>query len=362
MRRLHFETLKPVCPACRRPGRDMPLALEAGAVCIDDNVRSGVLRCTAADCGQRFPIIDGAPVLVPDVASWLSSNLHLVLQGDIDCAEAEAVVGAAVGPEAAFNISRQQQASYAHDHYGDLFDETGDGAPPGSIRRCQQIALERLNGKSGENTSAASQPGVQPVLQPALDVGCAVGRTTFDLAASGTRLALGIDLNWPLLRIARQIIDHGLLQYPHRRIGNRYDRLCRKVAFPADANVDFWIADALSMPFRSDTFGLALGLNVIDCVPDPARLIVEMSRVVGPGGGVGLATPFDWAPHATPYAAWIDDAPALDGLVTALGPVAAAMGGKPLSPTAPGVDLAWSLRLHDRAAMTYTSRLQTLRV
>ncbi len=341
MRRLHFDALKPLCPACRRG----PLILEPGAEATRDAIVFGVLRCVDAACGQRFPVIAGVPVLVPDLDGWLAANLHLVLAGDVEDAAVEAVIGAAVGPDSAFSIARHQQSSYAHDHYGDLFAGEPDTAtpPPGSVRGCLDQALRRLGaGGSG----------------PRLDIGCAVGRTSFDLAAQCDDPVLGLDLNWPLLRIGRGILDRGLLRYPLRRLGNRYERRETRFFPPEAERVDFWIADALSLPFAGDTFQRVLALNVLDCVPDPARLVAEISRVTRPGGDVAVATPLDWASHATPSSAWLDSPEALAAMI--------AMANRgipdatPLTPTGPPLDLPWSVRLHDNATVTYRSRLVTL--
>ncbi|RVU16924.1 methyltransferase domain-containing protein [Methylobacterium oryzihabitans] len=335
MRRRHFEALRPVCPACRRAF----LALEPGAEGADDAIRSGVLGCDA--CGGRVPILAGVPVLVPDLAGWLSAHLPLVLESDIDAAAAEAVVAAAMGPDSAFAIARQQQSSYAHDHYGDLFAEDAASAP-GGVRRCQDEALRRLGPRPG----------------PVLDIGCAVGRTSFDLAAAGDGPVLGIDLNWPLLRIGRGVLDRGLVRYPLRRLGNRYDRREARFAPPGAGRVDFWVADALALPFADDTFGLVTAFNVLDCVPDPGRLVAEIGRVAAPGAGIALATPLDWASHATPASAWLDSPDAFEAMVARTS--REAPGAKPLMPAAPALDLPWAVRLHDNATVTYRTRLLTL--
>lgn len=256
----------------------------------------------------------------------------------------EAVVGAAIGPDAAFSATRQQQSTYAHDHYGDLFDGEAKATPhaPGSVRRCQDQALRRLGSGHG----------------PRLDIGCAVGRTSFDLAAGCDEPVLGVDLNWPLLRVGRGILDRGLLRYPLRRLGNRYDRR-ETFFFPPEADrVDFWIADAQALPFAADTFQVALALNVLDCVPDPARLVAEVSRVTRPGGDVAFATPLDWAADATPSTAWLESHEALEAMIARAG--RGIPGAKPLTPTGPTLDLPWSVRLHDNATVTYRSRLLTM--
>ncbi|TCT02474.1 methyltransferase domain-containing protein [Aquabacter spiritensis] len=329
MRRLHFETLRPICPACRLRGQEVRLDLCADAE-DDAGVRAGVLLCRDG-CGQAYPILGGTPILVPDLAGWLSANLHLVLQSGIESEAAEAAIGAVTGPDSAFNIVRQQQSSYGHGHFGDLshgdIDGVGDSSPGlGSVLACLDAAVTRLKQSEG----------------PTLDIGCAVGGSTFRLAASTSAPVLGIDVNWPLLKVGRTALDHGIVTYPLRQGGTRYERRSAPANFPGSERVDFWIADALAPPFASGTFGRAVGLNILDCVADPQRLIAELARILRIGGGYALATPFDWASHATPPAQWIE------------GPaeVTRHLAAQNLSGDAP-VTLAWHLRLHAQATMTY---------
>lgn len=360
MRHAHFEALQPVCPACQRRGIDSPVLLAPGALEDAAGVSSGLLRCPELDCGIVYPIIDGAPILVPDLAGWLAANGHLLLQRHELPEPVESVMAAALGPDAAFNVIRTQQASYAHDHYGDLEEEGSApavfGPPPiapappaptllspGAVRRTLAAALAQLPASNG----------------PVLDIGCAVGRTSFDLAAATPGLVLGIDLNWPLLSIGRGIVDHAQLSYPHRRLGMRFERRRHAVSFTGGDRVDFWIADALALPFRSHTFGLVAAMNVIDCVSSPPRLIAEMARVLMSGGGAAIATPFDWSSQVTPPEAWVDGPAALDTLLAEVGIRARQAGFGALVQTGPSLDLDWHVRLHDRAAMHYAVHLLT---
>ena len=332
MRLHHFQTLKPICPACGARGQVHPLSL------IDPHMRegtvqAGLLACPSPDCGATYPILHGVPILVADLSTWLTANLHLLLQGDVDHAGVDALLARALGPDTAFAMIRQQAASYGYDHYGDLDPASShEDAPPGGVRGVAAHLLALLPCARG----------------PALDLGCAAGRTSFDLADKTGDLVLGIDLNWPLLKIGRGVIDQGLACYPHRRIGNRYEP--RVLAAPLDPGerVDFWVADALNLPFAAGTFGLAAALNLLDCVVSPGGAVREADRVLAIGGGLILATPFDWAPHATPAHAWQEE-----GGLPALVDAAFAPVPCPLTAVATPLDLAWRLRLHERSHMHY---------
>jgi len=48
--------------------------------------------------------------------------------------------------------------------------------------------------------------------------------------------------------------------------------------------VDFRVADAQALPFENQEFDLAVSALVINFIPDPARAMLEMKRVVRPGG------------------------------------------------------------------------------
>ncbi|MFG1462671.1 methyltransferase domain-containing protein [Xanthobacter sp. DSM 24535] len=350
MRLAHFEALRPVCPACLRRGIESPLQLAPGAQEDAAGIGSGVLRCPEVDCRIGYPIIEGAPILVPDLSAWLAANGHLLLQRHELPDQVEGLIADALGPDAAFNVIRTQQASYAHDHYGDLeeaggphFGPLSPAVVPGAVRRCLAAALAQLPQARG----------------PVLDIGCAVGRTSFDLAAATSGLVLGIDVNWPLLAVGRGILDRGLVSYPHRRVGLTFERRRHAVAFAGAERVDFWIADALALPFRARTFDLAVAMNVLDCVSSPSHLLWEMARILDGGGGAALATPFDWGSHATPPDAWLDGPAALETLLAQVNASARAAGTGELIETGAPRDLDWHVRLHDRAAMHYAVHLVT---
>jgi uncharacterized protein YbaR (Trm112 family) len=77
MRRSHFEMLRPICPACNRGGHSQALCINVVETETDDDVIAGILGC--ATCGREYPVIDGLPVIVPDVRRYIQDNLFYIM-------------------------------------------------------------------------------------------------------------------------------------------------------------------------------------------------------------------------------------------------------------------------------------------
>ncbi len=108
-----------------------------------------------------------------------------------------------------------------------------------------------------------------------LDVGCGTGSLTSALAAQPdlTEIA-GIDMAEPYVELAR----HKLASDPRVRIE---------------------LGDACALPFVDGSFDRALALLVLQFVPQPQQAVMEMRRVVRPGGVVAAAVwdGFGGMPH-----------------------------------------------------------------
>ena len=71
---------------------------------------------------------------------------------------------------------------------------------------------------------------------------------------------------------------------------------------PASRVAQFRQGDAMALPYPDDTFDVAVMPLVIFFVPDPAKGVAEMARVVGPGGAV-TAYAWDMLGGGFPYSA-----------------------------------------------------------
>lgn len=340
MREAHFETFRPVCVRCRSLGRGEP-ALELTAFHrAGDDVVDGMLSCRA--CLFEYPILRGIPFLVADVRDHVGRHLGDLRAGDDLSEYAESVIGDCAGPDGDFGRNRLYLSSYGLSHWGDVAPAIPGG---GGLTTVIAAALELAGEVRGRW----------------LDLGCSLGRATFELAARTGAPVLGVDINLSMLRAARQIAIDGRLRHPLRRVGVVYGRREAEVDRAERALVDCWYADATALPFAGASVDGALSLNVLDAVQWPLVHLHELSRVLVPGGRGVVASPYDWTSPVTPLEAWL-------GGHSQRGPQAGSStaevrrilardnrpGGAPeLFIDAERDDVRWTTPMHERASVEY---------
>jgi SAM-dependent methyltransferase len=317
VRREHFETLRPVCVVCH----NAPIAIASAIRERDDDILEGIAACTNDDCLREYPIVDGIPIFVANIRAWLSANPLQVLMRDDLSPEIESLIGDVLGAGSAYDTLRQHVGIYADAHYA---------SPP-----FRHDAASEIDG-------------------PAIDIGCAVGGTTFDLAARLQRLTIGVDLNFAMLRVASAALRDGRVRYARRRVGLVYEREEREVDTPWRDLVDFWCCDAANLPFAPATFAFAASINVIDCLPSPHDALAEIARILRPNATALIATPYDWSPSATAVEQWLGGHSQRGAQRGASEPVLRRIleeVGLQIVSEQPSVP--WRLRLHDRSTMEY---------
>ncbi|MSQ36770.1 MAG: putative 4-mercaptohistidine N1-methyltransferase [Chloroflexi bacterium] len=139
----------------------------------------------------------------------------------------------------------------------------------------------------------------------ALDVGCAVGRATFELARLGAD-ATGIDLSRTFIRAADTIARRGRVAYNAVEDGEvTTPRIAKAPAGVDRSKVSFEAGNAMDLRADLGTFDVVICANLLDRLPDPAKFLRRTKQLVKPGGLLVLSSPHSWLARYTPRAKWL---------------------------------------------------------
>jgi putative 4-mercaptohistidine N1-methyltranferase len=144
-----------------------------------------------------------------------------------------------------------------------------------------------------------------PRLSRALELGCAVGRSTFELRRYFDEV-IGIDYSQVLIETALQMKLERACSATWQPIGYA-PRTCF-VSLPAHLPVDhvvFQQEDACQLPKYIGSFDLVFMDKLLDRLYDPEKCLAQMSNLVKTGGYLVIASPYQWREEFTPAAKWL---------------------------------------------------------
>lgn len=145
-----------------------------------------------------------------------------------------------------------------------------------------------------------------PELNRALDLGCAVGRSTFELARRA-HYALGIDFSQAFVNAAEEMKTAGMVAIKRLEEGDRTSWIEGKLDPAIERNrVHFQQGDACNLPENLGQFDAVLLANLIDRLPDPSACLERLPGLVRTGGAVLITSPYTWMEDYTPRDQWLD--------------------------------------------------------
>jgi putative 4-mercaptohistidine N1-methyltranferase len=185
-------------------------------------------------------------------------------------------------------------AEYLLFHYGS--EEAVCGALPVPREACD-FAVRCVD----ELVDAAALPSGAR----ALDLGCSVGRSSFELSRF-CQDVLGIDLSQSFVRAAKVLQEKGNLSFKVVLEGDLCEPMQARVPESLDrGRVRFQTGDAMSLSRDLGTFDLLLAANLICRLPAPKRFLQQVSQFLNRGGQLLLTTPFTWLEEFTPRVEWL---------------------------------------------------------
>ena len=134
----------------------------------------------------------------------------------------------------------------------------------------------------------------------ALDLGCAVGRSSFELSRVYNEV-IGIDFSHAFIAAAEKLRQGESLDYQRLDEAHQSTQLIAKAPSSSRSEkVSFRQGDAMNLPVDLGRFDLVHAANLICRLPEPLKLLEKLPELVRPGGQLVLATPCTWLAEFTP--------------------------------------------------------------
>ena len=158
-----------------------------------------------------------------------------------------------------------------------------------------------------------------PVAGCALDLGCAVGRSAFELAKH-CKTVIGIDYSQGFVNAAAKLAAEGSLPYGRIDEGASSTALTARVPDTCPrSQVTFEAGDAMDLRHDLGSFDLVHAANLLCRLREPHKLLARLPGLVGADGQLLLTTPCTWLEEFTPKDNWPRGS-TLDWLTSQLAP------------------------------------------
>lgn len=200
-------------------------------------------------------------------------------------------------------------AEYAESHFGDTYFDV-----PNFSRALVEHLLPYLKDRE---------------TRKALDIGCAFGRASFELARYFDAV-LGVDFSARFIDQGVKLGRDGLLRYTLTEEGDLQvfkTRTLAELGLDTVPVPEFAQGDACNLKPNYCDYDLVFAANVLDRLYEPAKFLDDIHTRILPGGLLMIASPYTWLEEHTPKANWIggfkrngENVTTLDGLKKHLEP------------------------------------------
>jgi len=138
-----------------------------------------------------------------------------------------------------------------------------------------------------------------------LDLGCAVGRSTFELARLCSSV-IGIDFSHRFVGAAERIRRDGMMPYERLDEGALTTPLTACLPDGVDrGRISFEQGDAMNLRSDLGAFDIVVMANLIDRLHAPLQCLQRLPMLVKPGGQLVITSPCTWLEEYTPRPHWL---------------------------------------------------------
>ena len=177
-------------------------------------------------------------------------------------------------------------SQYCEFHYGDEYFGV-DNFP----KEISKIALKYTNNKV-----------------KALDIGCSVGRASFELKKEFNKVD-GLDFSNKFIQIANQMKKDKYIKYINTLEGDcSVSKKVNLEDIKLDINtndLNFYQADAMNMDEKFNSYDLVIAVNLIDRLTKPSVFLHDIEERILSNGILLIASPYTWMEEYTPKENWI---------------------------------------------------------
>jgi len=175
-----------------------------------------------------------------------------------------------------------------------------DGAPTHALGFPQRVAQLLVDAEPTRTNGRA------------LDLGCAVGGSSFALASAGFDDVIGIDFSESFIRSAERMKRGEAVKFRMREEGDLRAELQAvhepNVTAEVRDKITFRVGDACKLKEDAaelGTFDGAVLANLLCRLPDPLACLDGLQAVINKGGVVVIVTPFSWLEQFTKRSSWL---------------------------------------------------------
>jgi putative 4-mercaptohistidine N1-methyltranferase len=149
------------------------------------------------------------------------------------------------------------------------------------------------------------RPGALPANARALDLGCAVGRSSFELARWAPEV-IGVDASKRFIEVADALRRDGRYAFEYVEEGDLRRPAWAEVPPAIDrTRVRFRVGDAQSPDPALGTFDVILLANLLDRLPDPGQCLRQLPALARPGAQLIVTSPYTWMEDYTAREKWL---------------------------------------------------------